>query len=203
MSMPADAETFVMLYAHLSLIQGCADMAADGAAVAGGTGTLATLTGWLDVAVSALMQVLSWPDGPFNFHWDWDSLTMAQRLTRGAWIAAWFPILVNLALLVLPTPVQGKIAEDIDPMGKAWLTMAGAGMLGAGLAGAIKGLKDNPPTANGYTVAAAVLGPLPLLTTFPLLLNENVADSEGITAAIKILIDDLCDVAAGLLAPLA
>jgi len=51
-------------------------------------------------------------------------------------------------------------------MGKAWVTMAGAAIFGTGLAGAIKGLNDNP-RRHGYTVAGAVLGPLPLLTTFP------------------------------------
>jgi hypothetical protein len=49
-------------------------------------------------------------------------------------------------------------------------------------------------------VAGAVLGPLPLLTTYPLLLDDSVEASEGVTMAIKLLIDDLGDIAAGFLA---
>jgi hypothetical protein len=196
-AMLADTELLPWVRANLSVIQACADMAADGMAT-GGQGPLVQVAGWLDVVINSVMQVLYWPPKPFDFDWDWGSLTQAEKLMRSAWVAAWFPILVNLALLVLPTPAQGEIAEDLDPMGKAWVTMAGAAIFGTGLAGAIKGLNDNPPTANGYTVAGAVLGPLPLLTTFPLLLDDSVESSEGVTLVIKLLIDALCDIGAGM-----
>jgi hypothetical protein len=197
----ADESLLPWVRAYLSISQACADMAADGMAV-GGEGPLVQVTGWLDLVINTVMQVLYWPSdkGPFDFHWDWAGFTEAERLARGTWIAAWFPILVNLALLVLPTPAEGELAEVVDPMGKAWVTLAGAALFGTGLAGAIKGLNDSPPTANGYTVAGAVLGPLPLLTTYPLLLDDSVEASEGVTMAIKLLIDDLGDIAAGFLA---
>jgi hypothetical protein len=197
----ADSDLIPWVRAYLSIIQACADMAADGMAL-GAEGPLVQVTGWLDLVISAVMQVLYWPSdkGPFDFDWDWASFTEAEKLTRATWIAGWFPVLVNLALLVLPTPAEGEFAECIDPMGKSWLTMAGAAMLGTGLAGAIMGLHDNPPTANGYTVAGAVLGTLPLMTTSPLLLDDHVEASDGVTAAIKLLIDDIGDIAAGFLA---
>ena len=72
-------------------------------------------------------------------------------------------------------------------------------LFGVGLAGALKGLNDSPATANSYDVAAAVLGPLPYLTTFPLLLDHSVEASEGITAAIKLVIDDIGDIGSGFL----
>ena len=74
-------------------------------------------------------------------------------------------------------------------------------MFATGMAGAIMGLNSNPPTANGYAVTASVLGPLPLLTTFPLLLNDSVEGSDGVTLAIKLVIDDIGDIGAGFLAP--
>jgi hypothetical protein len=194
----ADSDLLPWVRAYLSVTQACADMAADGMAV-GGKGPLVEVTGWLDVVINSVMQVLYWPPKPFDFDWHWEGFTEAEKLMRSAWIAGWFPILVNLALLVLPTPAEGEIAEDLDPMGKAWVTMAGAAIFGTGLAGAIKGLHDNPATANGYTVAASVLGPLPLLTTFPLLLDDSVESSEGVTLAIKLLIDDVGDIGGGFL----
>jgi hypothetical protein len=192
----ADVPVLPWVRAILSGPQACADMAADNMAVTG-KGPLVAVTGWLDLVANCVMQVLYWPPKPFDFSWDWGSLTEAQRLMRGAWIGGWSSVLVNLILLVQPTPADGQIAEDIDPMGKAWVTLAGAAIFGVGLAGAIKGLSDNPPTANGYTVAGAVLGPLPLLTTYPLLLDPAVEESEGVTLVIKLLIDTICDVGAG------
>jgi hypothetical protein len=192
----ADASTLPWVRTCLSTIQACADGAVDGMSVEG-QGPLVTVTGWLDVVINCVMQVLYWPNKPFDFDWGWGSLTEAQRLMRSAWIATWFPILVNLALLVLPTPADGKVAEDIDPLGKSWLTLSGAALFGTGLAGAIKGLHDSPPTANGYDVAGAVLGTLPLLTTYPLLIAPAVESSEGVTVIIKVFIDVLCDVGAG------
>lgn len=194
----ADADRLPWIRTCLSTIQACADAAADGMSV-GAEGPLVQVTGWLDVLINAVLQVLYWPSdkGPFDFDWDWDSFTEAEKLMRITWIMAWFPLLVNLALLVLPTPVQGKIAEDIDPIGKAWLTLAGAAMFGTGLAGAIKGLEDKPPTANAYDVAGAVLGPLPTMATFPLLVTDEVEASDGATVIIKVIIDALCDVGAG------
>ena len=77
------------------------------------------MTGWADVVINSTLQALSWPDGPFNFHWDWDSLSEADRLGRAAWFTGWFVILLNIALLVLPTPAEGQVAEDVDAAGNA------------------------------------------------------------------------------------
>jgi hypothetical protein len=73
----------------------------------------------------------------------------------------------------------------------------GAILFGVGLAGSIKGLsEDNPPTANGYDVAGAVLSPLPAMGTF-LLFDEVIADTEGASLVIKLLVDVIGDIGAG------
>jgi hypothetical protein len=193
----------------LSIIQACADMAADGASLAtggdddpGSGDPLVVFIGWGDLLIAATQQVLSWPGGwPFSFNWDWGSMSKSDKLGRATWLIGWAVILLNLALLVLPEPADGEIAEMLDPMGKAWCTVLGAGMFGTGLASAVMGLNDNPPTANRYDVAAAVLGPLPLLTTYPLLVKDSVESSDGVTLAVKLLIDDLGDIGAGFIAP--
>jgi len=206
---PADATPFTWAYAYLSIIQACADMAADGASLAtggdddpGSGDPLVVFIGWGDLLIAATQQVLSWPGGwPFSFNWDWGSMSKSDKLGRATWLIGWAVILINLALLVLPEPADGEIAEMLDPMGKAWCTVLGAGMFGTGLASAVMGLNDNPPTANRYDVAAAVLGPLPLLTTYPLLVKDSVESSDGVTLAVKLLIDDLGDIGAGFIAP--
>jgi len=205
---PDDATPFTWAYAYLSIIQACADMAADGASLAtggddepGSIDPLVPFIGWADLIITAIQQVLAWPDQPFSFNWDWGNMSKSDKLGRATWLIGWAVILINLALLVLPEPADGEIAEMLDPMGKAWCTMLGAGMFGTGLASAVMGLHDNPPTANGYTVAASVLGPLPLLMTYPLLIKDAVEGSDGVTLAVKLLIDDLGDIGAGFIAP--
>lgn len=194
----ADTGLLPWVCAYLSITEACADMASDGIALSAGS-PLVQFVGWLNLVVDGVMQVLSWPGKLFDFDWDWKGFTEAEKLMRYAWIGGWAPLLVNFVLLVLPTPADGEIAEALDPLGKAWLTLCGAGLFGVGLAGALKGLNDSPATANSYDVAAAVLGPLPYLTTFPLLLDHSVEASEGITAAIKLVIDDIGDIGSGFL----
>jgi hypothetical protein len=191
----ADVSQLAWARAFLSGPQACADMAADSMAVTG-KGLLVAVTGWLDLVAALVMQVLYWPNKPFDFSWNWSSLTQAQQLMRGAWIAGWAAPLVNLVLLVQPNPAQGQIAEDTED-GKSWMTLYGAILFGVGLAGSIKGLsEDNPPTANGYDVAGAVLSPLPAMGTF-LLFDEVIADTEGASLVIKLLVDVIGDIGAG------
>jgi hypothetical protein len=191
----ADVSQLAWARAFLSGPQACADMAADNMALVG-KGLLVAVTGWLDLVAALVMQVLYWPNKPFDFSWNWSSLTQAQQLMRGAWIAGWAAPLVNLVLLVQPNPAQGQIAEDTED-GKSWMTLYGAILFGVGLAGSIKGLsEDNPPTANGYDVAGAVLSPLPAMGTF-LLFDEVIADTEGASLVIKLLVDVIGDIGAG------
>lgn len=189
----ADAASFAHICTIISTIQACADAAADGMSAAEDS-PLVTVVDWFDMVVSIVMQVLSWPTWPPSFNWDWPKLTEGQQLTRAAWLAGWWQILVDLALLVRPSPQQGALAENDEPAGKIFDTQMGAVTLGLGLAGAIKGLSDNPPTTNGYDVASAVLGSLPLLTTYPLLADAEVEASEGVTVIIKAFLDILCDI---------
>jgi len=162
---------------------------------------LAAGVGWFDVIANIVMQACYWPDDKyFDFDWDWSHFTQAQRLMRSSWIAAWVPLLIDIVLLCVPTPTEGKIARYIDPVGKAWLSIAGATILGTGLAGTIMGLRDDPPSATGYTVAGSVLGPLPATTTFPLLFCAAIEGSEGVTGFIKGAIDLVCDIGAAVIA---
>lgn len=191
-----DPSVLAKVAAYLSLPQACADMTCDSLSV-DGKGTLVQASGWFDVVVNWVILVLDWPDQPFDFSWDWPALSEAQRLSRSAWIVYFAPLLLNQAMLVLPEPEEGQVAQDDEPAGKTWLTMVGALILGLGLAGAIAGKSDDPPTTNDYGIAAAVLGPLPLITTLPLLLDAAVAASEEATVGIKLLIDAIGDIGAG------
>ena len=191
-----DPSVLAKVAAYLSLPQACADMTCDSLSV-DGKGTLVQASGWFNVVVNWVILVLDWPDQPFDFSWDWQALSEAQRLSRSAWIVYFAPLLLNQAMLVLPEPEEGQVAQDDEPAGKTWLTMVGALILGLGLAGAIAGKSDDPPTTNDYGIAAAVLGPLPLITTLPLLLDAAVAASEEATVGIKLLIDAIGDIGAG------
>jgi hypothetical protein len=120
-------------------------------------------------------------------------------MMRTTWIGAWVPLLVNGVLLVIPTPANGSIAEAIDPVGKTFLVIWGGLTFAVGLVGSILGVThDHPQTANGYNIADAVLAPLPNLTQF-LRYNSAVEGSDGITLAIKLIVNDVADIAVGFL----
>jgi hypothetical protein len=199
---PINANLQATLAAYLSLPQACADMAVDGLASAddSGSSTATKAAGWLDIVITGLMQVLTWPEHElFNFDWDWKKLTPAQILMRSTWIGGWVPLLVNGALLAIPFPSTGRVAEGVDGAGKTFLVVWGGLMFGLGLTGSIMGLaKDDPKTANGYNIATAILGPLPNLTQF-LRYDKLVDATDGITLGVKLVVNDVADVATGFL----
>ncbi len=100
-------------------------------------------------------------------------------------------------MLVLPEPEEGQVAQDDEPAGQDLADDGRGPHPGARPGGAIAGKSDDPPTTNYVGIAAAVLGPLPLITTLPLLLDAAVAASEEATVGIKLLIDAIGEIGAG------
>jgi hypothetical protein len=183
---------------YLSVAQASVDMAADGfSSTDEGQGLGSKVSGWADLVINSVMQVLTWPgDTIFNFDWDWSGMHEGEKLQRVTWILSWAPLLLNAGLLVIPSPASGRIAEGIDIAGKTALVVLGAASLGVGLAGSIIGMNnDKPASANGWDVASSTLGPLANFTQF-LRYNGAVEGSEGITLIIKLLLNDVGDVGA-------
>lgn len=193
--------TIQEVYMYLSIIQACNDIASDASsqdAPPGDTGAL--FSGWLDLAINDVMQVLSWPGQIFSFNWDWDSFTEGQKLSRAAWLVSWVPLLANGVTMVYPSPQEGKPVnadpdEDGGDTSLLFLTSCGALILGLGVAGASKSLSDPTPT-NGYDIAAAVFAPLANLSQF-LRFQPVVDSSEGVSAVVKLIVDGVGDIGAG------
>ena len=180
---------------YLSIIQGCADVAADTTSLEEPPGDFfALIAGWVDLAVNFVMQVLSWPGKIFSFNWDWSSFTPGQTLTRAAWLLAWNPILGNGIMMVQPTPQGGELIEGVQD-GLLFLCFYGGLILATGAAGASKSLTDPDPT-NADDIAAAIFAPLGNLAQF-LRFDPVIEASEGFSAVLKLVVDILGDIGAG------
>jgi hypothetical protein len=107
--------------------------------------------------------------------------------------------MIKLYNLTMPSIKEGTLTRLIEPGGKLFLTVFGGVQLGVGLTGAIKGLNDKPPTANGNDAAVAVLVPLIPLLTF-LLLKAAVEGSDGGTVVVKAAVDGIADLMSGIVA---
>ena len=136
----------------------------------------------LDVVAPTILQVFTWPGGiPFTLI----PLSTGEEIASFAnWIVGWVVVGIDIALLVagaISWAPQSTIARYQDPVGKILLSAIGAINLVAGIIASSLG-------ATGGAIAANILGPLPVLTQF-LRLDSLVEASEGLTQAIKLIID--------------
>jgi hypothetical protein len=191
MGSPSTIQEVIM---YLSLLQACADIASDASSTTETSNFFNLVTGWLDLAVNFVMQVLSWPGQIFSFNWDWSSFTEGQSLSRGAWLFGWVLVLCNGLMMTQPNPQGGEIIRDTQD-GLISFVLFGALAFALGVAGASKSLSDPQPT-NADDVAAAVFGPLGSLTQF-LRFQPVIDASEGMSAILKLLVDGVGDIGAG------
>jgi hypothetical protein len=182
----------VILY--LSILQACADIASDTVSVTKTSKFFNLVTGWLDLAVNFVMQVLAWPGQIFSFSWDWKNLTSGQCLSRAAWLVSWALVLSNGLMMTQPDPQGGEIIEGTQD-GLINFVLFGSLVFALGVAGASKSLTDPHPT-NADDIAAAVFGPLGNASQF-LRFQPVIDASEGMSAILKLVVDGVGDLGAG------
>jgi hypothetical protein len=176
------------LYGALSVVLAGLDTMTDGASLSKPSGSSGmpsdTVLGWADVGVSALLQCLSIPDDEAWFE------TTAERWVDGVWLGGWVVPGLNAALLAPPI----KDTLHSEEWGKIALSIAGAAMIGFGVAAAVQGMGAGED--NGWDIAAAILSPMDNALQF-LTLQSLVDSTEGATLAGKLAVNVLADLGAG------
>jgi len=136
----------------------------------------------IDVIAPTLIGIFSWPGFiPFS------SVALDTPEDRAAfanWIIGWGVVALDIALLVTSSidwAKESTMARYQDPVGKILLTAIGAIQLISGIVASALG-------TTGGSIAANILGPMPLLMQF-LRLQSLVEGSEEVTLAIKLVID--------------
>jgi hypothetical protein len=145
----------------------------------------------IDIIFPTLIQVFTWPTDaqipftpiPMN--------TPAKKANFANWAVGWTTVGLDLALLLAPViPFsEGKkqtIARYIDPLGLALLTGLGCINMITGTVASVVG------RADGATIAANFLSPIPNMTQM-LRTNEVIGATEGISWAIKLVLDFFTD----------
>lgn len=137
----------------------------------------------LDVVAPTLLQVFTWPGGiPFTTI---PLVTSEDKASFANWIVGWAVVVVDVALLTagaIKWAPQSTIARYIDPTGKILLTAIGGINLISGIVASSLG------ASGGAVIVGNIIGPLPVLGQF-LRLNSLEESSEGVTLAIKLVID--------------
>jgi hypothetical protein len=144
------------------------------------------ILGWPDVINCVLLQIFSLPDS------DWNTTDPGERWNHGMWVAGWVPPITNAVLLCPPLLKIFRAGE----IGKVVLTIQGLGLMGCGVAAAVIGMKEDPPIANGWDVAAAIFTPMNnALQILRLIAIQD--ETLWLPFGTKVCIDPFADVAAG------
>jgi hypothetical protein len=138
--------------------------------------------GVIDIVAPTLIGVVTWPGGiPFR------TVTLdtkEQKANFANWIVGWSVVGVDIAVMAVTgvSWAEGSIlARYNDPAGKILLSAIGAINLTSGIVASSYG-------AGGGSIAANILGPVPVLLQF-LRLDSLVEGSVGITLAVKLVAD--------------
>jgi hypothetical protein len=140
----------------------------------------------LDIIAPFILQIFEWPSGiPFA---DIPLDTTAQKWSFGNWVVGWAPIPLNVAILLIGTlpdsdPATSAIARYSDPVGKGVLT--GLGCLNL-VVGAVA---SDVAKLDTWGVIANTMSPFSNLFQF-LRIQAVEDESDGVSPAIKLLIDD-------------
>jgi hypothetical protein len=119
-------------------------------------------------------------------------MSTEERWTKGAWIAAWAPPILNTIWLSVPVLSTLDRAEMV---GQILLTVTGAVNMGVGITAGAMASDENDQIQN---IAIAIFSNASTLLT-PLLMDFAVDFTEGDSAGFKGWVDPFCDIAGGVL----
>jgi hypothetical protein len=160
-------------------------LASNGATSSGADQAL-TVIGWIDVAASVLIQILSIPDSL-----NWFS-NPAEWWQDSVWIGGF--VLPGMSAAFLCPRLQSS--PRAQEWGKVALSVGGAALIGTGIAAAVVGKQATPPIANDWDIGTAILSPMDNALEF-LRLQGLIQASWTWSLWAKLAINVLTDLAAG------
>jgi len=154
-----------------------------------GTGEVVKIVSFLNIVASFFGQGI---DAPYDLFQGEETWTTAESLEVAAWGANFAPLLSNSVALF----AGGKIAEFWGNAGVLLTTFLGLGGVAVSLGALVYVSEDDASASNILGAVSDLVSYFPM---FGKLLLTIAEDTEGVSVAVLMAIDVVCDIATGAL----